>query len=93
MWQIDVLIHASYYFALTITGFYILQHKKINPLLLITLLFSFSVVLELLQFFIPKRSIDLMDIASNAIGLVLGWLTYRWLLKNKLNLKNTDGVS
>lgn len=48
------------------------------------LVFGFSVVLEALQYFIPNRSVDAMDIASNALGIMVGWMAYQLLTKRKL---------
>ena len=69
-WQLDVLIHAGYYFLLTVVlRFYVF--KQSHLLLYGILIFSLSLALELLQVWVPKRSLTLLDICSNLMGVFL----------------------
>lgn len=69
-WQLDVAIHAGYFFALTVL-FRFTVFKKTNIFLFFSILFFFSLILELLQAWIPKRSATVLDMFSNAIGIGL----------------------
>ena len=70
-WQVDVLMHSSYYFFLTMVLWKLIL-KQTHLFFLFTGLSAFSVVIELLQAFVPMRSVDLMDILSNALGISVG---------------------
>ena len=70
-WQLDMLIHGSYYFLLTILLRYFV-FKQSSVFFFGSALFFFSVVLELIQLWIPKRSLTLLDLLSNATGIFLG---------------------
>jgi glycopeptide antibiotics resistance protein len=69
-WQLDVVIHAGYFFALTVL-FRFAVFKKTIIFLFFSILFFFSLILELLQAWIPKRSATVLDMFSNAIGIGL----------------------
>ena len=70
-WQLDVLIHAVYYFLLTLLLRY-LVFKQRSVFLFASILFTFSLILELIQAWIPRRSLTLMDMFSNLIGIISG---------------------
>lgn len=85
-WQLDMLLHSGYYLLFTLlVGF--LYGKKINSFLFFSLLFTFSLLLELIQNWIPKRSLTLLDVVSNAIGVIFGIVLFeffgRVIYKNK----------
>jgi VanZ family protein len=70
-WQLDMLIHGGYYFLLTLLLRYFV-FKQSSIFFFVNALFFFSVVLELLQLWIPKRSLTLLDLLSNFIGIISG---------------------
>jgi len=45
------------------------------------LLLGLSLLIEVLQYFIPNREFSLLDLASNATGLLLGILVVRLMAK------------
>ncbi|WP_298613215.1 VanZ family protein [uncultured Thiothrix sp.] len=49
----------------------------------VPLLLGYGALIEVLQFFTPWRSFSLLDFAADALGLVLYWLLFRWILKVK----------
>jgi VanZ family protein len=55
-----------------------------QPALMIrfALLFSYSLVIEVIQHFIPNRSFSLLDLCANAAGLLLGIIIHTALLKH-----------
>jgi len=70
-WQLDMLIHGGYYLLLTL----LLRHfvfKQTNLFLFAGILFLCSLVLEVLQAYIPKRSLTVLDMLSNFMGIVSG---------------------
>lgn len=70
-WQLDMLIHSGYYVLLTLLLRYFV-FKQTNLFLFAGILFLCSLVLEVLQAYIPKRSLTLLDMLSNFIGIVSG---------------------
>ena len=70
-WQLDMLIHGGYYVLLTLLLRYFV-FKQTNLFLFASILFLCSLVLELLQAYIPKRSLTLLDMLSNFMGIVSG---------------------
>ena len=75
-WQLDMLIHGGYYLLLTLLLRYFV-FKQTNLFLFAGILFLCSLVLEVLQAYIPKRSLTLLDMLSNFIGIVLGIVLFR----------------
>lgn len=68
-WQLDMLIHGSYYLLLTLLlRYFVFKHT--NVFLFASILFFCSIVLEVLQAWIPKRSLTLLDMLSNFIGII-----------------------
>ncbi|MBC7696714.1 MAG: VanZ family protein [Burkholderiales bacterium] len=75
-WQLDMLIHGSYYLLLTLLLRYFV-FKQTNIFLFAGILFLCSLVLEVLQAYIPKRSLTVLDMLSNFMGIVLGVVLFR----------------
>lgn len=75
-WQLDMLIHGGYYVLLTLLLRYFV-FKQTNLFLFAGILFLCSLVLEVLQAYIPKRSLTLLDMLSNFMGIVLGIVLFR----------------
>ena len=69
IWQVDMLIHGGYYFVVCML--ILLLRFKIKPIYIGLALFVFSILLELLQIFSYNRSVSLLDIASNLLGIGL----------------------
>jgi VanZ family protein len=68
-----MLIHGGYYLLLTLLlRYFVFKHT--NLFLFAGILFLCSLVLEVLQAWIPKRSLTLLDMLSNFIGVSLACL-------------------
>ena len=76
-WQTDVLIHGGYYLFLTI--FIRFLNFKQKPLTVFLLIGALSFSLEMLQFFIPKRGVSLLDVGSNFLGIGAGLFLMRFI--------------
>lgn len=74
-WQWDIIEHSSYFFCLTLFCRYFKIIKSKDWIFFI-ILFSISTFLEILQSFIPFRTLSLMDLSSNSIGIIAGLLVY-----------------
>lgn len=74
-WQWDIVEHSGYFFCLTLFCRF-LKIIKTKDWIFFIILFSISIFLELLQMFIPLRSVDLMDLGSNALGIFTGLLVF-----------------
>ena len=69
IWQVDMLIHGGYYFVVCML--ILLLRFKIKPTYIGLALFVFSILLELLQNFSYHRSVSMLDILSNLLGIGL----------------------
>ena len=81
-WQADVVIHAGYFFVLTIL--IALLKIPVNSLVLFLGLSLFSISLELLQHFSYKRGVSLMDGVDNMLGIGLALLMVQWIIKKRI---------
>ena len=73
-WQVDVLIHSGYFFLVcTLILFLRFPVKAVYAGMY---LFGFSILLELLQYFSFNRSVTLMDIADNLLGIILSVILF-----------------
>lgn len=69
----DMLQHGGYYFVLTLVLLYYLPlERKSGSFFLF--LFSFSVLFEALQLVIPGRTFSELDILSNFLGIMAGYI-------------------
>lgn len=69
----DMLQHGGYYFVLTLVLLYYLPlERKSGSFFLF--LFSFSVLFEALQLVIPGRTFSELDILSNFLGIMTGYI-------------------
>ena len=73
-WQVDMLIHGGYYFLVCIAILLLGFRKKI--IFTALSVFGFSVILELLQYFSYNRSVTLMDIGDNLLGILAAVVGY-----------------
>ena len=79
----DKIIHCVGYFLLMLScDFAYFPHT--NLLWKILFLFTFSIIIEVLQHFIPHRELSLLDIVANLTGLTWGLLVIVYL-KPKVN--------
>jgi VanZ family protein len=69
----DMLQHGGYYFVLGGVLFQLFPKKRYYEVILFFLLFG-SLILEVLQLWIPGRDFTLLDIGSNYLGITLSFL-------------------
>jgi len=69
-WWLDMIFHGSYYFVITILLYLVFCRGKQIMRFWITVLLS-SYVFEALQAFVPGRSVSLLDLTSNLLGISL----------------------
>ena len=85
-WQLDVLIHAGYFFGLTL----LIASLKlpVKPLYLFFSLSLFSIAMELLQHFSTMRGVSWLDGIDNVLGIGLGVFAFEYRIKKKINTSN-----
>ena len=69
----DMLQHGGYYFMLGVTVFLIFPERRFIQVILFWLCLG-SLILEILQLWIPGRTFTLLDITSNYIGITAAFL-------------------
>jgi VanZ family protein len=72
---LDMLFHSGYYFFLSILLRYV-KFIPVKSVLFFLIFFCISTFLEMLQAWVPKRSVSLLDLFSNLLGITLGLLFY-----------------
>ena len=72
--------HLVFFFYLSILSFIFRSNQKkfINSF---SFLFSISIILELLHYFIPNRAFELNDLYSNCLGVLLAYSTFKFFKK------------
>ena len=68
--HVDKLVHLTFFAVLAFTGYRAFGRRG-RPWLLLGL-FSFAVLTEWLQGFVPGRSTSLLDLVANSIGIGVG---------------------
>jgi len=73
--------HFFYYSYISLIGFF--SHKRITELFY--LLIFLAIILEIIQFIIPNRSFQLIDIIANILGVIVAYCAIKiYLYFNKL---------
>ena len=72
--------HLVFFFYLGFLGFIFRSNQKklINSF---SFLFLFSIILELLHYFIPNRAFELNDLYANSLGVMLAFLMFKFFKK------------
>jgi VanZ family protein len=81
----DMLQHGGYYFVLGVVLFQLFPKKSYYEVILFSLFFG-SMILEILQLWIPGRDFTLLDIGSNYLGITLSFLLnllIKYIKKNR----------
>lgn len=84
----DKLYHATAYFVFVILSFNYLKKIEVKKAVLIAMVFSvfYGIIIEVLQHALnTNRTFDVLDIAANTIGVILGYFIIQYLNKLKLN--------
>ncbi len=55
-------------------------HVKFNYLTCVIICCSYSFIIECIQYFIPNRMFDLLDMLANVLGTVLGVILYHLII-------------
>jgi VanZ family protein len=84
----DKLVHAAFYFLLTLSFMYpTILHKvntHMNMVAAFSIIFGYGILMEILQYyFIEGRSGEILDVLANTGGIVLAFLL-AFLFKNKI---------
>ena len=78
--------HLYAYIVLSVIGF--LSYRKNNQFNILSIYLIFiSIVLEVLQYFIPNRSFEFTDLLGNLAGLIIAIILF-YFFKNNENFKN-----
>ena len=78
--------HLYAYIVLSFVGF--LTFRKNNQFNILSLYLIFlSILLEVLQYFVPNRSFEFSDLFGNLVGVIIAIIIFYFLKKNE-NFKN-----
>jgi hypothetical protein len=80
-WQLDMIFHGGYFYIASLLLLWLVPLQW-SPMHVCLLLWLFSLLLEMIQVWVPGRSFTLLDIISNTIGISAGWVTHRLLKKH-----------
>ena len=78
--------HLYTYMVLSVIGFLTFRKKNQFNILSIYLIFL-SIVLEVLQYFVPNRSFEFSDLFGNLAGVIIAIIIFYFFKKNE-NFKN-----
>ena len=81
----DKALHFTAYIFLSFMTDFLLNKKIIY---LITILFIYGLLIEFIQYFLPFRQFELLDIAANTAGIAV-YFGFRYLF-NKIYYKEPD---
>lgn len=77
---LDILQHSGYFFAFTIGLLWVFPScRRFLPFYFVII--GVSVILEIAQFWIPKRTFSLMDMGSNILGITVAYLVWWTIYK------------
>ena len=84
----DKIIHLCMYLVLCmmlIVGFtkqFQIRVLKYNPMsYAIVFASAFGILMEVVQFFLPSRSFDVLDMLANIVGAFIGWIVFMIVYK------------
>ena len=78
--------HLYAYLVLSVIGF--LTYRKINQFNILSIYLIFlSIVLEVLQYFVPNRSFEFSDLFGNLVGVIIAIILF-YFLQNDENFKD-----
>ncbi|MET0465048.1 MAG: VanZ family protein [Chitinophagaceae bacterium] len=89
---LDILQHSGYFFAFTIGVLWVFPAcRRFFPFYF--LIIGVSVILEIAQQWIPKRSFALMDMGSNILGITLAYLCWWAISRLRARSRQKDDQS
>ena len=72
--------HLIFFFYLSILSFFLrINYKKF--IYSFSFLFSISIILELLHYFIPNRAFEPKDLYANSLGVLMAYFIFKFLKK------------
>jgi VanZ family protein len=80
-WWMDMIVHGGYFFATTVA--LLLAQLNYKPVYIGFLFFLLSMLLELLQYFSYNRSVDIVDVGCNFLGIALAVGVYLLATKKR----------
>jgi VanZ family protein len=80
IWDWDKASHFTAYLLLAM--FVKKVHVRFSYLTCVITCFSYSFAIECIQYFIPNRQFDVLDMLANLLGMVLGVIIY-YLIREK----------
>ncbi len=60
-------------------------HIRFNYLTCVVLCCSYSFIIECIQYFVPGRMFDLLDMLANVLGTLLGMILYYLIIEKCIN--------
>jgi len=63
-------------------------HKRFNYLTCVVICCGYSFVIECIQYFMPDRMFDLLDMLANILGPLLGMVLYYLIIDKWLSSRN-----
>jgi VanZ family protein len=88
---LDVLQHSGYFFVFTLACLWAFPaFRRFVPYYFFIVLAS--VLLEIAQYWIPKRTFSFMDMCSNILGITAGYFA-RWAITTLLNRSHKGKAS
>lgn len=83
-WWLDMIFHGGYYFVITILLYIVFCKGRYKFLFWIAILLS-SYLFEAIQSFVPGRTVSLLDMTSNFLGISLATLICSFFYRIKLS--------
>jgi VanZ family protein len=90
IWDWDKASHFTAYLLLAI--FVKKVHIRFGYLTCVITCFSYSFVIECIQYFIPNRQFDVLDMLANLLGAVLGVILYYLIIEKCFSKWSGDAV-
>lgn len=93
----DKIFHALIYSLLSFLILRALYVSKPNrPALFLkitsfTAAFSYGIMIEVYQYFLPARTMEIMDVFSNGLGALVGILFFSKMQQYKIKIRKPDG--
>ena len=79
IWDWDKASHFTAYLLLAI--FVKKVHIRFSYLTCVITCFSYSFIIECIQYFIPDRMFDILDLLANVLGAILGVILYYLIIE------------
>ena len=68
-------------------------HVRFNYLICVIICCSYSFIIECIQYFIPNRMFDILDMLANVLGTILGVVLYYLIIEKCFNKRSGVAVN